>query len=287
MRIDWYSATVKHPFENFTRCVASQFEWAQSETVQPYKRYDRATEWKCGDDRVIRVDYNEELGDALVTASSDNAPRVADYLRDQWPSHSVSRVDDCEDYTGTGVFEQLDALFVNVAVTEGLKLDQAGDWLRETGRTRYVGSKSSSAMVRVYEKGWQQVDEAKKNGSGLPDNFDITRTRVETQVRPQSRDKKAAAKYSCSDVVSYATWTRKAHSLLAGFDLAAPIKETRSRSPHEKKVHHLAKQYGRTLIAELQKQGGSLELLGKALIDTVHEIERNASRAAQIVTRKA
>lgn len=286
MRFDWYSATIRHPFENFTKCVAAEFEWALPESVRPFTRYDRATEFKCGDDRVLRADFNDESGDVLVTASSDNAPRIAGYLRKHWPDHSVSRADVCEDYTGTGVFDQLDGLFVGVAVSEGLRLDQAGDWLRQNGRTRYIGSRSSSSMVRVYEKGWQQLDEAKKSGSGLPDDFDITRTRVETQVRPQSRDKKAASKYSVADIMAYATWTRKAHSLMAGFELAAPLKQLRSRSDHAKKMHHLAKQYGNTIRAELERCHGSFEALGASLFDQVQQVEINASRAANVATQK-
>ena len=141
-------------------------------------------------------------------------------------------------------------------------------------------------MVRVYEKGWQQVSEATKSGKGLPDDFDITRTRVETQLRPQSRDKKAAGKYSCVEVVGYATWTRQAHSLLAGFDVAAPLKQSRPRSDHERKMHHLAKQYGKTLKAQLALCGGSFELLGKVLIDEVNDAEDKNSRAANVAKVK-
>jgi hypothetical protein len=43
-------------------------------------------------------------------------------------------------------------------------------------------------------------------------------------------------------------------------------------------MHHLAKQYGLTLRAELARQDGSFELLGKALIDAVNEIQNNAVR---------
>jgi hypothetical protein len=187
-------------------------------------------------------------------------------------------VDVCEDYSGQGVFEQLDGLFVDIAVQHGLRLDQAGDWLRENGRTRYIGSRSSTTMTRVYEKGWQQYADAKANGTKLPEDFDITRTRVETQLRPPSKDKHAAAKYSCADVVAYSTWTRDASERLTGYELAVPLKATKGRSAHDKKMHHLAKQYGLTLRAELARQDGSFELLGKALIDAVNEIQNNAVR---------
>ena len=287
MRFDWYSATVKGDFENLSASLARDFEWAQLHDVRPFTRYDAAQEFICGDERVVRLDYNHDTESALITASSDNAPRVVNYLRQHYPSHSVSRVDVCEDFTGQGVFEKLDAMFVGVAENEGLRLDMAGDWHRQRGRTRYIGARTSTSMVRVYEKGWQQFEQARAAGTPLPDDFDITRTRVETQVRPHSKDKRSAATYTCADVASYAAWTRHAHSLLAGFELAAPAKDSRARSPHEKKLHHLAKQYARTLRTELERQGGSFELLGKVLIDEVNDIERNALRAAQIAKPKA
>lgn len=282
MRFDWYSATIKHPFENFIDGVTREFEWALPERVHPYKRYDRATAFDCGDERILRADSNEESGDILVTATSHNAPRIADYLRQLYPDHSVSRADVCEDYTGHGVFDQLDSLFVGFALKGGIKLNQHGDWLRKDGRTRYVGSPSSSSMVRVYEKGWQQYYEAKKTGSPIAEGFDITRTRVETQVRPQSRDKKAAAKYSASDIMSYSTWTREAHSLMAGFQLAAPLKHTRARSDHEQKMCHLAKQYGNTITAELERCHGSFEALGSSIFEHIQQLQRNLSRAGNV-----
>lgn len=279
MRFDWYSATVAAPFENLSRCLSAEYEWAQPATVKPFPRYDYATQWTCGDEQILRMDYQHEKGSALVSATSHNAPRAAGYLREHW-THSVSRLDVCEDYTGEGVFEQLDSLFVGIAVQHGVRLDQAGDWLRQNGRTRYIGSKKSTTLTRVYEKGWQQYADAKANGTKLPEDFDITRTRVETQLRPPSKDKQAAAKYSCADVVAYSTWTRDANLRLTGYEIATPLKESRGRSPHAKKLHHLAKQYGLTLKAELARLDGSFELLGKSLIDAVNDIEASTLRTA-------
>lgn len=286
MRFDWYSATIKHPFENLNGCFAERFGWALPEEIRPFTRYNRAIEYRCGEDKVVRIDSNDELRHCLVTATSDNAPRVAGYLRECWPDHLVSRADVCEDYTGEGVFEKLDGLYVRLAVSEGLVLDQAGDWLRENGRTRYIGGKSSTTRVRVYEKGWQQVADAKKSGQPLPEGFDITRTRVETQVRPQSRDKSSASKWSAAQIMCYSSWTQRAQSLLAGFEVAAPLKQLRPPSDHDRKLHHLFKQYGKTLLAEFDRLDGSFECLGKVIVEGVHLAQERSTRLANIATGK-
>jgi hypothetical protein len=73
---------------------------------------------------------------------------------------------------------------------------------------------------------------------------------------------------------------------MLGFELATPLKAERKRSPHDRKMLHLAKQYGLTLKAELARCGGSLEDLGRSLIDRVDQVEELARRCVAIPKHK-
>lgn len=282
MRFDWYSATVPVPLCGVLMALRRFFPYGNEEQVRALSRYDDAIESKFGEDRLFRLDGQTDNKTTLITASSDMCPSVVAAIREVWPDHNVSRIDACQDFVGSTVFEDMDALLVDVALDRGLKLDQMGDWHRKNGRTRYVGARSSVSRGRLYEKGWQQFDLAAAGRADLPDDFDITRTRLETQLRPPSRDKLAASKYSPEDVVAYSEWTKWAHSLMLGFEFAVPLKADRKRSPHDMKMLHLAKQYGRTISKQLELCDGSFELLGKSLFDFVQEIEERSLRCANI-----
>lgn len=281
-RFDWYSATVPAPLPVVSRSLATFFPYVFEERVRAISRYDDAVEGVFGDERFYRLDAQSGAQTTLITSSSDNCPSVVAAVRQMWPDHNVSRVDVCQDFTGETVFDDVDALLVSVAVDRGIRLDQCGDWLRRDGRTRYIGSRSSTCMVRWYEKGWEQFAKAASGHESLPDDFDLTRSRLETQLRPPSRDKLAASKYTPDDVTAYADWTKWAYSLLLGFELAAPLKADRKRSPHDRKMLHLAKQYGLTLRAELSRCGGSFEDFGRSIMDRVADVEALSLRCASI-----
>jgi Replication initiation factor len=285
MREDWYTATVDKPFALVVGALESFFPYVNTEEARPLLRYQFACDGKFGDDRMFRVD-GQEIGHTMITASSDTTPMVVKAVRELWPRHRVARVDVCEDYVGDGAFESMDDLLVAVAVEKGLRLDQAGDWLRKNGRTRYVGSRKSTTMVRLYEKGWEQYHHHKARGTAPPDDFDITRTRFETQLRPPSADKEAVATYTPSQVVAYSEWTRHANALMTGFQFAVPARAVKSRSPHERKMANLAKQYALTLTKQLELCDGSYELLGQSLMDVVREVADASDACKRIMKAK-
>lgn len=284
MRLDWYSSTVNESLRSVLGSMRPFFAYGFDEPVRPFPRYDNAAEFSFDNDRLFRVD-EQDGKTCLITASSDTCPGVVEVIRKLWPVHNVSRLDACQDYTGDTVFEDVDALLVDIAMERGTRLDQCGDWLRKTGRTRYVGSRTSVAFLRWYEKGKEQFAHA-ISGADLPEDFDVTRSRFEVQLRPPSRDKQAAATYTPQDVFAYADWTKYAFGLLSGFDLAPVLKAQRKRSPHERRVLNMCKQYGPTFLAELSRCHGSPDLVVKSLLHTIHEIEDIANRRMTIPKAK-
>jgi len=141
-------------------------------------------------------------------------------------------------------------------------------------------------MVRLYEKGWEQFHRCKATGTCLPDDFDITRTRFETQLRPPSADKQVVGTFTPAQVFAYSEWVRYTHSLMTGFILATPSIAQRSRSPHARKIANLARQYGLTLKKQMEIDGGSYELLGRTLMNAVAEIDQAAEACKRVLKGK-
>lgn len=286
MKFDAYVASTPQSLKTVRAQLAHHFRYGLEEQVPANKRYDEAVEVRCGGDRLYRLDGRVKDGATLVTMSGDMCADVVPVFRSFFPEHGVSRVDACQDFTGSSVFEDTDAFLVAAALERGLKLDQHGDWHRKTGRTRYLGSTSSPVRVRWYEKGWEQVAKVEAGHYVLPDDFDITRCRLETQYRPASRDKQLVSKYTPDDVAAAAEWTRWAHSMMLGFDLARPQKVGVKRTTHEQKMHHLFVQYGRTLLQHLASCDGIVDDFGRTLLDGIAEHYQQALRVNSVAKPK-
>lgn len=279
-KFDAYVCTVAQSLETVRESLFSDFRYGIEAQQKPLPRYDDCIQVDYGCDRVYRLDGQRKTGSTLVTTSGELCPDVVKSIRARFPVHGVSRVDSCRDFTGMTVFEDMDALLVEAAMCRGLKLNQHGDWTRKNGRTRYIGSTKSPVMVRLYEKGYEQLDKVMAKQIAMPEDFDITLTRLEAQVRPASRDKQLAATYTPDDVTAYADWSKWVHSMMFAFDLASPQKESVRRSPHEKKMEHMCEQYGRTLLQELANKGGVLEDVAKSVFDLIAEQQRMALRSS-------
>ncbi|MCA9565032.1 MAG: hypothetical protein KC561_16155, partial [Myxococcales bacterium] len=88
-----------------------------------------------------------------VTGSGENAPAVSDVLRRF--EHRVTRADACEDWEEEGLFDRLSGALLDFAQSSRLTINQQGDWIRGRARSLYLGSKSSSCQLVLYEKGDQ------------------------------------------------------------------------------------------------------------------------------------
>ena len=72
--------------------------------------------------------------------------------------HSVSRIDVAEDMQEVGLFEKLTDSLLEHGKRNRVKVSTVGDWLTDDaidGRTLYLGSPTSAATIRLYEKGKQ------------------------------------------------------------------------------------------------------------------------------------
>lgn len=185
-------------------------------------------------------------------------PTAAQTIRRHWgDSHTVSRLDSCEDYNAPGAYRQL-VKVVDAACDPRVKShawQPRGDRAEEEGATTYWGSTQSRVMVRCYEAGKMK----ERQHFGRPDW-----ARVEAQVRPgKAAEKKAAATVSALDAWGFAAWSRKAAESLSQVEVQrfAP----QSEAPQfDRTTLYLARTFRRhfeTMLEDL----GDWECVGREL----------------------
>lgn len=264
MRFDWYAATVPAGPDEVLGAMLAEWDLASIEDAKPRHGYERGVKVRRGDRTLATAWWGGVNGDSVhAWSSGGQAQGLAELLRREWPLHSVSRADSCEDYTAPDAWQQLSGLAVETAEEHRLKLDTRGDWVRGLpGRTLQVGSRSSVAFVRVYEKGVQMAAEGHTDA-------DPEWVRVELEVKPQKRPGKLLA--AMTDAVGLwgaSRWTQVLAERLGAPEVARiklgtvyePADSARARNA-------LVRQYGKHLLAWADELGG-----GDALVAKVREM---------------
>ena len=207
MRFDAYAGNVSKvpPSE-----VAEMISFSVSCRVargRPRGRYTDVWDVKDGSDSCGWVALDEHLETAYFEFKGERTPDAAACIRRHWgESHTVSRMDACEDYNEPGAFVQIVRL-----------LDQAKDPRVQSlamtprdgdrGETIYWGSPQSRVRVRCYEAGKMK----ERLHLGKP-NW----ARAEAQIRPgKAKEKLLAAKVSPLDAWGFAAWSQLAAELLS------------------------------------------------------------------------
>jgi DNA relaxase NicK len=171
-------------------------------------------------------------------------------------------LDTCADFDAPRAFQRLYRQCVAVKRAHRLKGEKRGDWEDhpEEGRTFYIGSPQSVAMVRLYEKGRQP--EYRHLGR---ENW----ARLELQVRPAR-----VAKESFAHVDAMQAWgATKWSSQLAGRVLADhvdphPAGTTWRLSERDRALEWMCRQYGPHLLS-LRADLGDWQSVGLTLSEII------------------
>lgn len=240
---DWYQVTLdpKVTHDEFIKHLVGSFDLVSVERVPPrVRQYMRAVNIVRGS-RVIAHVCWDGCNDGLHLISTGSiADDVAKWLMDNYSEeYSVSRADVRIDFVEDGAFEFLTELAFKFSKEKKIAPNYQGDWLTgEKGRTLYLGSKSSVAQVRIYEKG-------KKEG-GNP-NW----VRIEAQVRPAKRRGKIdAANLSALMFWQATKWLHEFRNLVfmdnSNRDVTT-LGTVWSATNEQRALMSLVKQYGNTL----------------------------------------
>lgn len=189
----------------------------------------------------IQIWYGAQL-EVHVVLTSAACDDLVPVLRRLWP-HRVSRADVALDYDYPHAFDRIHRALHALArefKPRPVQTSVAGDWLDgEAGRTLYLGARSSRLLVRVYEKGHEQAAAHPDQGP-----FSLDWTRVEWQVRPDSRHKGIASSLPPAELASSTRFGGEVLAHLAGASQPAlPLQRVPSTDP----LYWLVQQYGRVL----------------------------------------
>lgn len=194
-----------------------------------------------------------------VVVQGAYSPRVAEAIRERWPTHRVSRLDSAYDASSPGLFDDLVGQFQRFANRRELAWDNRGDWrpddLRDPlkGRTFYVGSRTSLALLRVYEKGKQLLPDTRPNDE--PPDLDWVR--IELEVKPQDgRQKDRLCTITPQQAWGVSNWTREALHLLTGAAPERIIMWQPRETDAYRAVRHMARQYRESIGIVAEGEGG-------------------------------
>jgi len=186
-------------------------------------------------------------------ATSSDAPALVEAIRAFGMPHKPIRMDACEDWHEDGLFDAMSAKLMQFALDNRLAIEHKGDWTRGRARTLCIGSRSSPAYLRLYEKGH-------KEGGDAPQNW----IRLEAEIKPAKRAKEGAALWE-PDHCFAAQWIPRALVALGWSEIESRrIGTVWRRADEDRARAAFLRQYGATVsrwVAEL----GSWEALGPAI----------------------
>tara|TARA_Y100000815_G_C13288875_1_gene479957 strand:+ start:493 stop:1050 length:558 start_codon:yes stop_codon:yes gene_type:complete len=175
-------------------------------------------------------------------------------IRENFNGHRLLRADVAIDYDEEGAWDSLSTLAIQTADAYRLKVQHVGDFHREKdGRTINIGSRSSAAYQRTYEKGKQL---------GQSPNW----VRQELELKPKSENAKVLyGLVSPQEMYQATKWTQHIWKTLNGPTTAlrpAPPGSVRTISDDDRALEFMGKQYGNVLRRKLEALGGDLEAFG-------------------------
>lgn len=218
------------------------------------------------------VHWGGRHGDrVMIEVKGESTPGAVERLRSGF-EHRCTRVDACADFDAPRAFERLYRACRVVKKAHSIIGGKAGDWedFPEKGRTLYLGAKTSTTRMRLYEKGKQ------------PEYVHLGRenwARIEVQVRPAKEAKTTYSTLSPEEVWGASRWTRDlAASVLKAHVDPHPAGSTYRKTEDEAAIDWMCRQYGQRLVSMAQDLGG-WDVLGLTLRETIKEQQRKSKGA--------
>ncbi len=267
MRLDWYSASIvddrwagHYMGKAFADFLGSELEAVVREG-KPFNGYE--TCWEVCDsssEPVLKVLHGGINSWVFLHGGSDNAPLARDFLDSYAVDHLVSRVDVAIDFFGDHAFNRLTELLKDLALRRGLKVSTVGDWLLgKDGRTLYLGSRSSEACFRIYEKGKERLA---KNDI---EHADPRWVRCELELKPKKERRRQLSTVSIEGMWGWSAWTQEVYELLTGCGVERIEVDTNSFSSLDRALAYLVRQYGNSLERFKDREGWSWGQVGEWL----------------------
>lgn len=274
MEFDWYRSTVRADPDQLITSLALLYPDAEMiEHPRGLYNYESRVSVRLGDgDTAGVVCYGGPNGAPMVEASSSYAPALARMLRSEWPhDHRVTRLDVCADMRGDGLFDEMHPRLAALVASHRVKgrmilPDQPID-----GRTYNMGSRSSPAYGRFYEKGHERYARTKDRKYLAMLDW----VRLEFEFKPVRDNRLLFAHLSPDDCIGYTNWTRAVGSDVLSLD-AAKVGISAYRTSHDEiALRYMARQYSRVSERWVANNGGSwaeFGLMFRHLVNDLREV---------------
>lgn len=191
------------------------FDWCASQGLHPgrvsggHNGYRAALPWTMDPESlevVVRVNSGSTSGvmpNIMLTGGHGACADLAPSLQSAFPDARLSRADVALDWSQEGLWDQL--LEMARTLSKGnKKLGGVRTIESDTGRTFYLGSRTSTVSLRVYEK---DLERAARGVIDLAD-VDPNLIRIEWTFRPQSKSKAGMMGKSPGEMVRTSPWAR-------------------------------------------------------------------------------
>lgn len=287
---DWYQCSISESPENIVRIICEEMGAARR-PIKPQSPYLYGLEFfpanEMGQKNVTQLCqlYYGGINDkSTFKCTSDQAILGSEFVRKHFPIHGISRIDVALDFCeGPGFFDGMANWLISYAGTRKLKTTFYGDWANATqGRTLEVGSRKSPVMIRLYEKGIEQMV---KGNSGAPADW----VRFEAEIKPGTGKKVVMSTKTPAQCFGTSRMLRDFLDFLTAENVEPiNIGTVRKMTDFDRTLAHMAYQYGDTLTELLEQNGGDptasfLELLRIA----EHEKQKRAQARELLGTHKA
>lgn len=266
-KFDWFSAGVYAEALHLVPNLVRLFKGVLSE-IKPRNGYSFGLKVSLFSDTACTIFYGgSNVGSRIfVTSSGSFSTVLRDFLVSSYSRQSVLvRADVCLDFVAPARFDDLVNKSVYIAKTHRLKTGTVGDWIqKKDGRTLYIGSRTSPAFMRLYEKGKQLI------------NGDPSLVRLEIECKPKNFE---ARRHWFSQPAhlfwTYNKWVSDLAERVTGSEVlqSSVYCGTVHRDPdHDRALHYMIKQYRNTILNELTFNGGDTNLLIDKVINFKEEI---------------
>lgn len=249
-RWDWYQGTVHGVgVDEVAASLVRCFDLSDLCPSRPRNGYHQGAEVRRGSRVLAKIWWGGNPG-VHVIGTGEDSPAVAGVLHGL--EHRVTRADACEDWVEAGLFDRLWSGLSAYAKAAGITINQQGDWVSNKGRTGYLGARTSSCQLVLYEKGAQM---------GVESPW----VRLEVRVYPKGQAGYRVASWAPGEAFGAAAWLVEALKCIGWDHLATQGVGTVWRpSDAEKAKRHLVKQYKATISSWRDECGGSWESFGQA-----------------------
>lgn len=221
---DWYQVTLPNR-EGKASCmvggaeeadaIGAALDWARTNGLHPgrigggHNGYRAALPFTDGPESaepVFRINSGSTGGlmpNLMLTGGHGACSRLAPALQKAFQGARLSRADAALDWSQPGLWDALHRMAKTLAKSNA-KLGGVRTIESDTGRTFYLGSRTSTVSLRVYEK------DRERAAKGVIDAADIDPDliRIEWTFRPQSKSKAGMAKLSPGQMIRSSVWAR-------------------------------------------------------------------------------